>query len=152
MIGKKNYDATKMHRALRNHMAGHQVIVLKYDYEPCAFCCFPGCKVTVESTSRQTKNVVGKQAAIRFGAMLYPNCKTYPSIRPFAYMFCTPVKQPKFPTSKQTILLPPMQSFCLVIQSGDSSCGGVQMQQSVSRRPVHDEGVLCGKQGSRGAE
>ena len=128
------------------------MITLEYDYEPCAFCCSPGCKVAVELTSRQTKNVVEKQAAIPSGAILNPNCKTCSSIRPFTYMFCTPVKQPKFPTSKQTILLPPMQSFCLVIQSGDSSCGGVQMQQSVSRRPVHDEGVLCGKQGSRGAE
>ena len=64
-------------------MVGHQAIALEYDYKPCNFCCSPKCKVTVELTSQQTKNVVEKEAAIPSGAMLYPNFKTYLSIRPF---------------------------------------------------------------------
>lgn len=102
-IGKADYDKDKMQRAIRNHMAAHQLINEgDVSEEPCAFCARPSCKLQVTGLSDHVmKNIITKHARIPPSAKAYPNCITYPSIKPFDYKFCKPIKTPNFPTSNK---------------------------------------------------
>ena len=102
-IGKADYDKDKMQRAIRNHMAAHQLINEgDVSEEPCAFCARPSCKLQVTGLSDHVmKNIITKHARIPPSAKAHPNCITYPSIKPFDCKFCKPIKTPNFPTSNQ---------------------------------------------------
>ena len=78
-IGKSDYDTIKMQRAVRNHMAAHQLINNgDITEEQCAFCTRPSCKLQVTGVTPNTlSSIITDCKPIPPGAKVHTNCTTY---------------------------------------------------------------------------
>ena len=79
-------DEKEQQRALRNHMALHQLATpnAMRGNEPCAFCC-GSCHAMVKVTRKNKKEIEDKGAAVKPGTDVLPNCHAYPSLPPFKF-------------------------------------------------------------------
>ena len=86
-------DENELQRALRNHMAAHQLKSpqLMGNNEPCAFCC-RSCHAVVQVARKNKKQIIDEKAAVLPKTKVLPNCQTYPSISPFTFKFLKAVK------------------------------------------------------------
>ena len=102
-VSGKKFDGTKVNRAVRNHMVGHQ-LQHNHRFDACTFCCKANCKMSVVVEGKD-RLILGNYTALPCdthlgddnptavnllcpSTMVHTNYTAYPSFVPFLYKVC----------------------------------------------------------------
>ena len=93
-------DETEQQRALRNHMAAHQLKTPEKirGNEPCGFCC-GNCHAVVQVSRKNKTKIIEECASVLPSTVVLPNCQGYPSLLPFTFKSFKIVKN--YPSTNQ---------------------------------------------------
>ena len=95
VIGKPAFNESERQRALRNHAAAHLLSQHSED-ERCAFCCQTNCQLNLDIADSNVNNIRKNwqlaTTKVDPGSYIHHNCNTFPSMEPFQFKFCKPIR------------------------------------------------------------